>query len=259
MEICRCGHGSTRHYWDLSGKYWRCAGRNNMDDDSCECRAINMNEQYIDLHEIVLNSEIEGEICVCLHRGWDHIDKVGYLQQADIKKDKDINLNERDFYHYCKAAGCDCQAYKELQLRCVKCKGSSDKWRGNREKNQWICVDCWKKVPESRKKIIKANKKAAYHANKLQVALDIPQAVDKFIALFIGRELTWQESLKNDKEVIDSNTAEILALVRAMGNTRQLVAFDEHLNRLGHLVRVTQKIIDDFVADDERLEGMKGT
>jgi hypothetical protein len=39
-----------------------------------------------------------------------------------------------------------------------------------------------------------------------------------------------------------------------MGNTKMLVAFDGRLTVLGHLVRITQAIIDDVVADYERQE-----
>ncbi|MGB6531439.1 MAG: hypothetical protein WBF33_25305 [Candidatus Nitrosopolaris sp.] len=49
------------------------------------------------------------------------------------------------------------------------------------------------------------------------------------------------------KEDVDSKEARnnILALLKAIGDTRQLTGFDNQLIVLRHLVRVTQQIIDE--------------
>jgi hypothetical protein len=229
MKICQCGHGFTRHYQDSKGNLY-CKGRSNL-DGYCECLLENVNGYMgMSLYKITPNEEIRSGACECLHSSWDH---MPHTPEA-------IN----DAPSHCRK--CDCQTYKQPQWRCAHCGESSDVWRGNKEKNQWLCSDCWKSLPTSNKKKITWLRKQRRFGNKLELARDIDLAIMKVISMVIGNlELP---ELSYNKEDINSSDAKahMLTLIRALGNTRELTGFDENMNALGYMVRALQGIIDDF-------------
>jgi hypothetical protein len=91
--------------------------------------------------------------------------------------------------------------------------------------------------------------------NKLECVLNAGTAIDKLISLMIGTTLPHNiDGFKN--ETIDSNKDNILAFIKSMGDRRMLLVFDERLNVLSHLIRVTQQIIDQVTADYERQENI---
>ena len=77
--------------------------------------------------------------------------------------------------------------FKKPQWRCAHCGGlENDVWRGNKEKNQWLCSDCWKNVPARNKKIITRLRKKHRFDNKLELTRDVDLAMMKVISMVIG-------------------------------------------------------------------------
>jgi hypothetical protein len=126
-------------------------------NDSCDCLRVNVNGYMgMPLNNITPNEEIDSGSCECLHSRWDH---TSHAPEAIDNPPS-----------HCRKSECDCKTYKKPQWRCSHCGGSEDDvWRGNKEKNQWICSDCWKNVPASKKKIITGLRKKRRFDNKLEL------------------------------------------------------------------------------------------
>ena len=91
------------------------------------------------------------------------------------------------------------------------------------------------------------------HSDKLKLARDAGVAMDRVMSLSINKKLPCSSFKKEDIDSKDAR-ANMLAIIKAIGDTRQLNGFDQQLKVLSHMIRITQEIIDDVTATYERQE-----